>query len=1453
MRLFLSYGYVGALIFALSACGIDQNGLVPPADAGPDGIDAPGVTTVIVDLINIGTATGEVTSSPSGISCPGDCVGAFETGTVLTLSATPGPDSIFLGWSDSTACGAALECQVTAGEDLTVEATFAPAVTLTVIREGGGMGDVVSTPEGIDCGGDCSAVFQQNATVELLATPRSGSRFVEWSSVDCGTDSSCSLTVSTDIDIRAEFTRVYPLDVRVVGGGVVSSAPAGIDCGATCTAEFDENAMVTLTAVADAGEGFTGWSGAPGCDTSTECVVTMDMARTVQADFTGLSTLTVEVDRQQGGDGSVEILPPGTVCTSMCSEEVLPGTMVTLTATPAAGSRFVGWSQPGCGTALTCVVEVVANTSVTAHFIGESVLTVSRTGSGTGTVSSSPMGIDCGATCSSNFDRGSTIALTAVGDPGSVFRGWTGCTSVSGNVCSVTLAGDVAVTAEFVARHTVSVVRQGMGTVSGGGISCGSTCSEVLDEGQSISLSASPASGWRFSGWQNCPMSLGNVCNIVSVASDVSVTAVFIEEHTLRVVTAGDGSVTSTPSGINCGSDCSEVYDSGTRIELTATSTSTSDFSRWDGCPSAASGNQCVIDPLMSDVTVTAVFVDRPVVTVTNGGGGTVSSSPSGISCGTTCNSDFSSGDTVVLTATANSGFAFDGWVGCPNVGPTNVCTLTNITSDVTVSATFIELFDVSMSVSGSGSISSTTGANCSSGTCVDTLPSGSNLTLTATPAAGQVFDSWSGCPSISGNTCVISNLTSDVSVTATFVLDVDTLTVNRLGPSGAGTVSSSPAGISCGSTCSHSFAAGTSVTLTATPASGFAFSSWSGCSSSTGNTCVVNLSSDRTVSATFVAVYGLTVSIAGAGDGTVTSAPAGIACGTDCSETYPSGTSVTLTASPGARSSFAGWGGACSGTGTCTVTMSTARSVTANFNYFPAVYLSQTNKDPQIRLRWDALAADLDQSTGAARSDTGISAGSGVFYVEGTRLTAPGGYGMQIAAASAPVNSVGCGSSANTVGFTTGGGGGGNGGVAAQGMYAAGFDSNGSHYGFVVDYRGANPTIYVITRSAPWTPGTDHVVIYSTTLSTTEDLYVDVCGIRTAVLSELEVNFGNDTTNFPFSLDPAAILTAAGHGGVATALVLGWNGTYAGPADTAPTVTASPSSLSVPLGSTANLSATATDPEDGVLTNLEWEVLTSPYYQGRVDGTGANFSFVPPDVGRHLVAVRAVDSAMQETVQLVEVVVPGPIAQQTSVVLAPDMTGGNHVTLRADGLAVRFSENGKYGVRANQGIEAGEFWYFEASYTGAPHNMGVGLITREGTLDPYGGVNTNPWDNIGPSVSVNVLGPGTWQNLVARSTSYASSTTYGFAVDYRAVVPVVYVIAGGAVVDQVTLSEVTIPLYPMLYGNPRGTAAGNWDMSINFGNGSGAGAFVNNAATALSAASVNITGLELGWGDVNQ
>jgi endoglucanase len=159
-------------------------------------------------------------------------------------------------------------------------------------------------------------------------------------------------------------------------------------------------------------------------------------------------------------------------------------------------------------------------------------------------------------------------------------------------------------------------------------------------------------------------------------------------------------------------------------------------------------------------------------------------------------------------------------------------------------------------------------------------------------------------------------------------------LTVTR-GGAGSGTVTSSPSGINCGSTCSANYSSGTSVTLTAAAASGSTFAGWSGACTGTA-ACTVSMTAARSVTATFNTsgtTRSLSVTKMGTGTGTVTSSPAGINCGNTCTASYANGTSVTLSAAASSGSTFAGWSGACTGTATCALAMTTARNVTATFN----------------------------------------------------------------------------------------------------------------------------------------------------------------------------------------------------------------------------------------------------------------------------------------------------------------------------------------------------------------------------------------------------------------------------------------------------------------------------------------------------------------------------------------
>ncbi|MCP4289971.1 MAG: hypothetical protein GY792_37080, partial [Gammaproteobacteria bacterium] len=215
-------------------------------------------------------------------------------------------------------------------------------------------------------------------------------------------------------------------------------------------------------------------------------------------------------------------------------------------------------------------------------------------------------------------------------------------------------------------------------------------------------------------------------------------------------------------------------------------------------------------------------------------------------------------------------------------------------------------------------------------------------VTLTATPETGSTLTGWDGAGCSGTGDCVVT-ITATQHVTATFTLE-HALNVATDG-NGSGTVTSTPTGIDCGSDCTATFTYGTVVTLTATPETGSTLTGWDGAGCSGTDDCAVTITAAQHVTATFTLEHVLNVTTDGNGSGTVTSTPTGIDCGADCTETLDYGTVITLTATAGANSIFSGWGGACSGTGKCVVTMVEAKAVTATFDVEYIIFLPSVQK----------------------------------------------------------------------------------------------------------------------------------------------------------------------------------------------------------------------------------------------------------------------------------------------------------------------------------------------------------------------------------------------------------------------------------------------------------------------------------------------------------------------------
>jgi hypothetical protein len=171
------------------------------------------------------------------------------------------------------------------------------------------------------------------------------------------------------------------------GTGVVTSSPAGINCTITagaaastgCTKSFSQGVVVTLTAKPANGHAFGGWSNVAGCSGTGTCAVKMTGDRAVTAVFRkGPFTIKISSSAPGGGSGRVKsqtgltpaidcAIANGTPATTGCSATYPANTILTLTATPAAGFVFDGWREPLCGTG-NCQFAVIQTRTIPATF-----------------------------------------------------------------------------------------------------------------------------------------------------------------------------------------------------------------------------------------------------------------------------------------------------------------------------------------------------------------------------------------------------------------------------------------------------------------------------------------------------------------------------------------------------------------------------------------------------------------------------------------------------------------------------------------------------------------------------------------------------------------------------------------------------------------------------------------------------------------------------------------------------------------------------------------------------------------------------------------------------------------------------------------------------------------------------------------------------------------------------
>lgn len=373
-------------------------------------------------------------------------------------------------------------------------------------------------------------------------------------------------------------TETRTLSVRVGGSGdgLVTSEPAGIDCGDDCTETFDIGTTVRLRAVERTGVRFLEWTGA--CSGGSECVVELNDDETVIAIF----ERGVALDVATVGEGMVWTQDRTIDCGDTCRAIVPIGTPITLEATAMDGWAFDTW-EGECSGDDVCRLSMDDDRMVTAHFVPT--VRVELAGSGSGSVLSMPDGITCGDDCVAPFAPDTLVTLVATPDPDSLFIGFSG--DCEGADCTLTVDGPKVVTATFLTAANLRVETVGLGagrvTSPNVPIDCGANCEARLANGEPIVLEATPEPGSLFLGWEG-PCT-GTLACTFELDGDTVVTARFDRAARLEVTVAGpgDGVVESADGQIACPPTCAADYPSGSVVALTATPNVPSLFDAWTG------------------------------------------------------------------------------------------------------------------------------------------------------------------------------------------------------------------------------------------------------------------------------------------------------------------------------------------------------------------------------------------------------------------------------------------------------------------------------------------------------------------------------------------------------------------------------------------------------------------------------------------------------------------------------------------------------------------------------------------------------------------------------------------------------------------------------------------------------------------------------------------------------
>jgi polygalacturonase len=798
-----------------------------------------------------GGAGGSVTLNPAG--------GNYGSGTVVSVTANPAIGYAFSSFSGDLS-GAANPGSLTVNGPKSVVANFVTA-PCTLTTNTSGSGSITLSPAG--------GTYTCGTQVQVTAVPAAGYSFGSFSGALTGTTNPQTLTLNTNSSVTATFVQgtSCTLSTSTTGSGTITVSPAGTS--------FSCGTQLTITANPAQYYSLTGFSGAITGTTNPQTFV-INSNSSIAAAFAQTS---YPINTTIVGPGSVSANPTDS------GSGYAPGTQVTLTAVPAAGANFTGFSGAITGTTNPQTLTVDTTKNVTATFVASTITqdAVSH-GVSTGTAVST---LTWQHTLGTGGSRAVVISVgqtdtAASPDPSSVvtsvlFNGIY-ATPVPNSIIYGGTSGSVQtqlfylLESELPAAGTYTITVNLAGAVTG--VQGGAVSFLNVNQGPPEAvMTHKDTSGADL------------ISTAITTLTNNAVVVDIVEDNNVAALTANSGQ-----SVVFSASAASGTGGSSVKFTPTAGSTTLG----WAGSASRLVHSLAAFPPATSAVPATYALT----TSVAGGVGGTVTSNPN--------LAQYPVGTGVLLTASAATGYTFSNWTGdynsTANPLPITMDTARNVVANFTSAATCT----LAINVVGSGTVTPAAGTyNC-----------GTVIHFVATPASGYTFTSYSGDFNSVDNPADFT-LSANSTVTAEF----DAIPYCSLA------VTATNGSVSPGS---GSFPCGTVVSLQATANAGFGFSGYSGDISTTANPTSVQLNQNTNIVANFTAgpVCGLTSSVA-VGSGTITPSSGSWACGTV----------IAIEADPAAKYQFTGWGGALAGStvSPTTLTMSANEAVTASFSVNPS------------------------------------------------------------------------------------------------------------------------------------------------------------------------------------------------------------------------------------------------------------------------------------------------------------------------------------------------------------------------------------------------------------------------------------------------------------------------------------------------------------------------------------